>query len=418
MNTKHTSFSMDLLHMAMNFILCYVVIACFLSFFTKDFVVLIKPTILFIAPLVTYISRKKCSHLWTFLLIHVGIVLIYGLLLNTWYEKVLYLLYLITLSIISIKTRIVPSIHEESGSIFLSLFPLGAGYFYCLYMKQTRLGQLIFLLAVCYMLLYFIKLYGTNFKRYFDETESMKNIPMAQIKGSNGFLIGCYTLFGFFVMLFFSFLPIGGILNSIKSFLKALLRFLVSLLPKGQDSGEILPQETPSLPPEMLGITEEQIPSPFFEFLEKLIVFIFKVGLILCLLALIIYVGYKIYKKFYGTKIKSMDKAEFLSPFDVKESIMPNFLRKKHFSKPSIFQDNNERIRYYFARYVTKQMKKNTSIPPQLTPFEIIDMVLDYPAIIETMPLELLHYYENARYGKLLCTKEDVKKVKALIKSS
>jgi hypothetical protein len=269
-------------------------------------------------------------------------------------------------------------------------------------------------MAILYTLLCYLNLYLFNFNNYFHNHAENKYIPYQQIKNSNNVLVLFLGLLTLLVISISSGLPLTNPLIQVG---KAFLRLLFKLLIR-DDPPDMVPSsepETGQFPP----IESSEILGVIFKIVEWLF-------LILLAVAMITFISYSIYKicrqiyQHYYKKSdnKVLDQVEVLSPFSKNKASknVPYELSKKQFG-----HSNNAKIRRLFYKAISTSVKDEAKLQRDLTPSDLAEMVklssksIDPETSSDYRNL-ITKYYEKARYSNVDCSKDEVKRMKQLLK--
>jgi hypothetical protein len=415
----------DIINIFMRFLAAYTMIGIAILFTARDTASVINTFILLPAPIISYLIGKYVKHIWSFLVLHIIMIAIYAYTSHNGFLIAFYMIYLILLTIVGLNNRLrEENTHKTNTSlILLSIFP--AMYLVNHYLGITELDSLIFILVTLFILLYFLNMYLINFERFFQNHSNMSNVPMKQIKNTNHILVLFFGSICVIVMLFFTTLPLKGLLSVIGSLLLGLLRAFFSLFPDKEKEAAPLDNIKPETGAPPLGLMDAKEPSLIFQYIQNILLGLFTIALIAGVIALILYGLYRIYQRFYGKKINNFrDITEFISPFDKRENVSKEGSRTVLNRFFGIFgRSNNDKIRRLLYNAVLSQ-KRNEDPPKNLTPMQLSEYALTgqnglTAGIIDSEKVkQLALYYEKARYSKEECTKEEVLLVKNIIKKT
>jgi hypothetical protein len=293
-------------------------------------------------------------------------------------------------------------------------------YLGCQLLHMPDMQPLCFLLGIVYIMLFLLNTYLLNLDRFVQEHSHLTNVPFRQIKNSNNvlaaFLCGLFLL----AMLLFSSLPLGNSLTALVKLIVRLISGFFSLFHKEQPEQVIeeipVPEETPM--PNKLPATDSSYLLELFSKIFEWFATIITIAGIVCLL---LYAIYRIYKYFYLKSEEVIkDKVEFISPFIKIERLKKVRKERLH----TIFgHSNNAIIRKYFFKAVSLNIDSHTDLPKSITPAELSEYAIGKAGSKETAAPEeeekrqqLTTYYEKARYSNEECTKEEVQRVKNILK--
>lgn len=360
-------------------------------------------------PFISYLIQKKTKHFWSFFLLHLCIYPIYILTTFHWAAIFLFCLYIGCTTLLSYFGR-----HRTIGrnSLFLLLVFLVL-YWGAMATGMTYLVRFTFYMMIFYILSCMITLYLENFNRYIRNNSETKNIPYQQIRNTNNNIILFLGSSMVLSMIMFYRLPLNPLLAGVGRALVRMIGYLFSFISFSETSQE----EAPTQENEMFSPYFE--PSPILEIIKRIIEVLMFVATVAVILAVIVFLLYKFYGLFYKAKKQNTnDVIEFISPFTKKESV-------KRESGRSFFQkfkrSNNGLIRKYFYKEVTSSLKDNEALPQHLTPLELTEFIKlkgigNDSDIAAQKRDQLAYYYDKARYSNEECSKEEVKKVKELLR--
>lgn len=360
-------------------------------------------------PFISYLIQKKTKHFWSFLLLHLCIFPVYILTTFHWAAILLFCLYIGCTTLLSYFGK-----HRSIGrnSIFLLLVFLIL-YWGALATDMAYLVQFTFYMMILYILSCMFILYLENFNRYIRNNAETKNIPYQQIRNTNNsiilFLGGSMLL----IMLMFYRLPLTPLLAGVgKAFLR-LFGYLFSKI----SLDDSVPEEAPVEQVEPFAPYFET--NPILEIIKKIIDVMVIAVVVAFILVVIFILLNKFINLFYKEKKQNtMDVVEFINPFTKKEFVR-NPSRKFFFQQ--FKRNNNGLIRKYFYKEVTSSLKDNETLPQHLTPSELAEYIklkgVDSDSDIAAQKREqLAFYYDKARYSNEECSKEEVKKVRELLR--
>lgn len=407
MNLKLRTLMIDLFQILLRFIIAYLLTTIILYHINSS--AALYNLGLIPIPFFSYLIQKKSKHIWSFVLLHCALFPIYILTTYNMVAVITFCLYILFTAILSYC-----ELHHrftKSNLYFIVLFVLL--YLILSAMKQLYLAQFTFYLAILYALICILNQYLINFNHYFLNHDGITNIPYQQIKNSNHVLLLFLGLLFISVIIIFSRLPLTDLLIRIG---KALLRLFASFLMLfvGEESSSTeQPVENTSQDPPILET------SAFLQIISKVMEWLFIIISIVVVIALISYCIYKIYQYFYiKMDDKTTDQVEFLSPFTKKEvSVRPHH----KFAVKLFGRSNNAIIRKYFYKAVSNSSGNNSKLQKDLTPSELAELVKPSregtdPGRISEDRMLITKYYEKARYSKEECSKEEVRKMKELLK--
>lgn len=416
MNTKLHQTLIDLVNILLQFIIVYLLLSVLQHFF--DPASALHALILIPAPFISYELKKYTRHFWSFMLLHLLLITVYALLVSNPFVKVLYITYLSILTITSYYYKHKVQFRHNT-SIFYVLF-IFILYLGCQLLHMPDMQKLCFDLGIVYIMLFLLNTYLLNLDRFVQEHSHLTNVPFRQIRNSNNvlaaFLCGLFLL----AMLLFSRLPLGSSLTALGKLIIRLISAFFSLFLSKEPEQVI--EEMP-VPEEVLMPDGQPAaePSYLMELLSKIFDWFATIVTIAGIVCLLLYAIYRIYKYFYLKSEEVIkDKVEFISPFIKSERLKKVRKERLH----TIFgHSNNVIIRKYFFKAVSLNIDSHTELPKSLTPVELTEYAIGKAGSKETAAPEeeekrqlLTTYYEKARYSNMECTKEEVQRVKNILK--
>jgi hypothetical protein len=421
MNSKRYDFIIDIINTLLGFLAAYPLLGIAILLITMDTGAVLGAFILLPAPVISYLIGRYLKHLWSFLALHVLMTAAYAFTTRNPFILTCYMIFLFLLLVISLNKRLQEEKFNKTNTSPYLLTTLAAMYFVNNYLGITALNGMLFLLVMVFILLYFLNMYLINFENFFKKHSSMADIPMKQIRTTNQLLILFFGCFCIIVMVFFTRLPLKGLLSAVGSILLSVLKFIFSLFP--DSNKEAPPNENPNMeqatPP--LGLPDAVPPSLILQYIENILLGLLTVAIIAGAIGLILYGLYRIYQLFYGKKYNELkDITEFISPFDKKER-MRRGTRTVWGGRflPNFSESNNDKIRKLFYKAVLLRQNKDIIVTKNLTPLQLSEYVLTGQidkAGEKREAIQLALYYEKARYSGEECSKDEVIKVKNLLK--
>lgn len=415
MNFRRHQLIIDLINILMQFTIAYLFLTIALHNFIEGAALL--TLFLLPAPFLSYAIRKYTKHIWSFLLLHIALLALYGMAFHPVLLVIASSIYLVILTIAAFYQK-----QREGNYGYLSMFAVTI--FLLLYICSYLAGmpdmqQLCFTLAIMFILLGVLKQYLINLSRFAHNHEDNRNMPFQQIRNSNHVLMAFLCSLFFVVMLIFSRFPLGAALSYIGTLALRVLRFLLSLIRFSE------PEES------MDAVPEKENPADFdmtpgetswiMELLSRIVQWIATILIIASITALILYAIYRLYRYFYLKSEGTLkDEVEFISPYTKREWMK----RDKKKAQQKLFgRSNNHMIRKSFAKAVSTNTKGSKTLSASLTPSQLSEYAIGQthisssPSDDEDRKKELLtSFYEKARYSDQECTKDEVKQVKEILK--
>lgn len=421
MNNRIYHVTIDILNLFMGYLVLYAIMDLALTLLNADTYTYLFAFIPLSGALLSFFLRWQLKHIWSYLLLHLLLLAVLTLISPTLYERILCALYLFGVMLHGLVKRLrEEELHRKNASPAL-LLVFGLISLINLQLKLPQINSFLFILTVLFILLFLLNSYIINFDHYFSMLRESSNVPMKQIKATNHTIIFFFLAMAFMCMIFFTGLPLKELFSGVGQGLLTALRWLLSLLPKSSGNTVPAPQETPPEAPmtNAFELPPANTPSPFWIYLQNILMNLLTIVIIVALLALVSYALYKIYQAFYKEKRNLFkDSTEFISPFDKKEKYRQQSGDTK---KKSIFQffsqSNSDRIRKAFYKAV---LSKGDTIPNAFaTPLELSEYVLkgapNDDRILNERAEALASYYEKARYDEEDCSKEEVVEFKKLL---
>ncbi len=414
MNLKRNQLITDLLHLFLQFIILYMLTALVLRSFFSD--AAFKALLLLPVPFLSYAIQRRMKHIWSFLLLHISLLSIYVMLAEHPLLKAVYGIYIAGLSIYAFYQR-----HKSACQTMGLPYPVLILVFINIcsyYLHMPDIQKLCFYLSLAYIILYVLTLYLSNLSRFAHNHADLQNVPFQQIRSSNHVLTLFLSGLFLFIMVVFSYLPLGTMLSALGKVLLGLIRWLVSLLPQSKEKpAQMTPVEETAAPAFDLPPSE---PSRFMEMISEILQWIATILAIAGFLALILYGIYCLYRYFYLTSEKTCnDEVVFISPLTKKERTAK---ADRHSHRLFFGRSNNDTIRKLFAKAVSAKANGYSKLSRSMTPYQLSEFALGSskdirnPAELEDKKQQLTASYEKARYSDKLCSREEVRKVKELLK--
>jgi hypothetical protein len=416
----------DIMNMILRFIAAFTIIALILLLFTGKVAYVWREFLLIPAAVASFLIWKSTKHIWSYSLLHLVLVGIYYLIAANLLQKILYCSYILIYALIQILLGASKQLRNTSKLFMLVI--LGT-YFTCqyFYAKETGLLRLFFFLSLTYILIYMVNMYYMNFELYFKGHESRVNVPMTQIKSSNGFFVSVFFGVCFLAMVALKSFPLA---RFVMNFLRLLRDILRAIIVRYSESGKAEPlvdspkTQTQPLFPLGLEDMESDEPSKVWIFMEKMLTVTVIVLVIALVVGLIVYAAYKIFQLYYqGKNNKKEVQIEFISPF-VKEDSGKQEGRGLSFGRKllkMIHHSNNDRIRKQYQKAVLNHSKPEQELQ-YLTPLHLSKYALNKAdrkaeeKAEQEKEEEITNLYEKARYSNQECSKEEVQSVKELLK--
>lgn len=274
----------------------------------------------------------------------------------------------------------------------------------------TGLVSACFYLGIAYLLLSVIRRHHLALNNRLARFMPVATQPTGRIK-----LISRLLLIGFvgillLILLISPVLHLEEAIPWLAALLLAALKKFVQLLlsifnnPGGSQTN---PSET-SPPSEPGGLPGESSEIPqWLEVLQQIFYYVLLAGAIMLILALIVYVIYSIYRRFYENRSTGTDVFEMLRP-KLANEIKSNIQRGKARWARQFGRNPEQKIRRYYSRTVDDLIKKGLQIASGTTPRDIVGLSESPSRIILG---EITDLYEIARYSREPCTNSDVRRM-------
>ncbi|BCJ93473.1 hypothetical protein acsn021_10420 [Anaerocolumna cellulosilytica] len=445
MNNRKYLLYIEIIKAFLHYILYFAILCIGLKLLDRKTNVLLHFFLLLPAAYVSLAIQKRTRHIWSFFLLHVLMIGGYAFLAPSPIHILLYLPYMFALLISGFKTRL---LEEERPAANASLYLVSIFillYFAAKYFKLPEITSYLFCWLIIYVLLYYINMYLINFEKFFRTHAGLSNVPIQKIKSTNHTLVLFFASLSLGVMVLFQYIPLNKLIILLKEIVLSIIKSILSFL-KQFEGAETIPEQNSNDAPIDFSvfIDKEQVPSPFWEFFQKIITGFITFSVFAFVIGLVIFSLYKLYRLFYERKYTFLtDKTEFISPFDQKESLgfptIKTFLER---FRPAYGSAPRERIRKLFFKAVSSSTAyeeiKNSMTPKELSKIALGaqkeytlftnknqgQKKISYPNGVESLTnyakgespqKQLTYYYEKARYGKEACTKEDLQRVKSLL---
>ena len=419
MNNRIYHVTIDILNHIMSFIVVYAIMGTVLLFFqiSNLWVLALIPLT---GLLLSYIIRNQLKHIWSFLLIHLFLIITVFLLSPSLLTKILFSVYMLFITIYGLAQRLKEENLRRKNSSPSLLF-----LFLLLILLNTQL-QLIYLdtflfqMTLLFIVFYFINSYLINFEQYFSLQQETSNVPFRQIKAANHTFIIFFLGIALVCMVSFTKLPVGRFVSLLINGGLSFLRWIFSFIRNSDNNVLPLDEERPNYTMDDYDFEEPLTTSPLMEYIQKILTVILAILTVAALIALLSYAVYKLYQAFYQDKRNLLqDNTEFLSPFDKREKLKRNVHNTR---KRSSFlhwnQTYSDKIRKAFYKAVLSN--KTSSLPDtSATPLELSAYILSVKNlekdVLKNNAEVIAYYYEKARYAKEECNKEDLLELKKLI---
>ena len=411
---KKTTFLLHLQNVIVDYFNTYLIIAVLsyvLTVLTQDAMMILKVHLLLILPLYTYCVRQMVWNLFLFSALHISpfVLLFFFQMEQNMIVPMLIGAGILIFVIYSFALRLTQVKHEITiGGVIVLCGAFAAGYFCTeipqVSMKEELRGYLV-AASLVVLLVYFVNLHFKNINTTLSNVNEMLNQPAQKIQKFNQKILFYFILgTGIFIVLALVFHIDRGLL-ALGQGLLWLIRYLVSLIPKGEAASEESIFQEESMPENTNENMEFEAvgPNPFWEFMEYVVM----VAVVIALVAVAIYALYRFYKWFYSRKpeVISTDEYEETTTYIEMEE---RDSRKKESFWSRFRMTNEKKVRRIYRKRLEAPMKTQELLKISDSPKEILDK----------MPSEglenLTKLYEKARYSNQPITKEEVKKAESI----
>ncbi len=415
MNRKRYLLLVNILNIIMQFMVSYTLIGIALIYTYMDRSILWISLSLFPVPFVSYAAEKYTKRIWSLLLSHILIFAVYLLIISSVLQVIVYGIYIGLLALFKFSRRMIEEKPEEENTPLGYLTAFVVMSILCNHLGEHEVKLLFFGMALTFVLLHLINMYLLNVLKYMQMYEKTANRSGHHLASTSHLLILSFVSVCMVIMLAFSRISLQGLGRLLIRIISWILRFLFSLFHASPEE----PEETQfdyDSPMITDGSGAENV---FFQILDTLL----KIAVVLGIIAVIFYGLYRIYQMFYRKKkVHESDRVEFISPFDRKSQIKKEGHKNRVIWQRIRFgQTNSEKIRKLFYKAIISHAKPDqitdNLIPEQLTKYALKPQhLLSENTADAKKEWELTALYEKARYGREGCSKEEVQRVKELLR--
>ncbi len=288
----------------------------------------------------------------------------------------------------------------------LYLAPFLAGVFFA---RKTDAFDLLFvlILTVC-ILMYMLNMYILNFIKYTHIDQERFPSVFKKIAKTYHVLLFIFALAVGAAILAAHFIPLGKILSAIGAGILFILRFIVKRT-KGEPAEPAPPEN--DLPEDVTGpldmLPTDVETSPVWEFLDEAMHIIVPILLILLGVAVISFIIYQVYKRFYAKSMDTTDRTETIRIANTAEKLERPGISTHQLLQKLFPREPAARIRRYFTKLITSHYK---TVDPTHTARELVVR----PGVQGAD--DIAELYAKARYGNIVCNKTDADTFKKLCK--
>ncbi len=373
---------------------------------------------LLMVPIVLYFARVKIGNFFLFFALHLAVPVIVFFLPIWILPKIIMLVMVVMYVVWSINIRLKGRTMEEG--LLLPLFVISVlGIMTLIENLHSRMGwEWIYLgLAILYIAGYFIYCFINQYLHFLTVNESSAaNIPEQEIFSSG--MKQTVLFMGVSIVVLFLTANIGWvsyIMSWLGKGLLAVIRFLFSGI-SSEEAEELESVVTEQVQGDMGMFAEESEPALFWVILEKIVMAaaaLFLIGLVVFGIVM----GFRyLWKHFHAKSLQENEKLH--TGIDIRETCTIE-KNKKESASWFTFLNHREKIRKVYRKQVLKHKTEiigdyNLENLEYMTARECCDKMTP-DSKIATANLKMI--YEKARYSAEEITAEDVKLVKASIKS-
>lgn len=374
---------------------------------TRDPMDIARMHLLMLLPLYLYIIRRKIRHLLPFALCHLlaaAPILIYWIP-QEWIGVFIMGVAIVILIAHSFALRLIDAKNEATlGGMLVLCGAFAIGYF-CADIPVLNIGAQVqpYLLwaSALTLMAFFINMHTKNVNSTLNNVNEMLNQPAQKIRRFNNKIL-IYFMIGTAVFIVLGVtLHVEQVVIAIGQLLLMIIRFLVSLLPKGKapvEESSIIEEELVPSEREPMTLPDGEA-AMIWEYLEKIVTVLTFVAII----AGIIYGLYRFYKWFYSRKVDVVTADEYEETSVYMEE-KEKTVRKKESLWERFKMSNEKKVRRLYRKRLEEPMKTQEKVKISDSPKEILEK-LPSPELAV-----LTEVYEKARYSQEPITKEDLKR--------
>lgn len=416
MNTKKYKTVTALLNTVYGSLITYTMIITFLFYIEKSEYAL-PSALLLIIPVLSYYLEQHTRHIFTFILGHTIIGIIFFTLPKHPVIKIVYVTFTVIVMVYHLYRRVKnKTLMQNIRSYLYMLIPI-LMQLYANWKEYYQLSRMLQIITLISAVIYFTAVYLFNYTDFFTNHVENTNINMNRVKRINHRIIAGFICVTTAIMIGAFSVPTEKLLSVLKSIVTFLLRILFFWVKKSDNEIKIeYIQDIPNM--EQILPAEQAKSHPVWLLIQKILINILVAAIIIAAAALIIYGLYQIYKYFHSAKSDESEKKEFISPFH-KENRVKKMKKVRKTRLPLFFTNNNDKIRRYFYHLITN--KCNDKVPANLTAEELLKLPAQTNGLLASAEAEeinpiLLELYHKARYSNEMCSKEEVNVVKGIVR--
>lgn len=407
MKTKKEEYLLEWLEDSMLFLIWHSIACLVLGLFYPDSKrIFLSSFLLILLVSSCLIIRAFIQCLSLFLLFHMVVFFLAILWGKNVIEKAAFAVITFIFIVRSIRTRLNKEETTDRGPHVIWCVVFGGISLIAVYLGRESLHVLCYVELMCYCIFYFIKEKKENTMLYLKQNRDLANLPASNIRAISNMTLWLYLVAVILAMLIAPRLHLDSIVKGILYLLLIILKFIFSLIRGKAPTIDFIPESSTYSPGGMPEF-DQGTTALWAIFLEKLVMFLTAVAIILGLAALLGYMGYRIYQKFYEKNNNEKDYKEFVRPDFLPERLKRMRYRKENLSDRTI---NLKIRRIYKGQFIKKRKDK---IPSNLTPNELEEWL----KVVKNTEInhEITELYEKARYGNQECSKEEWLRMKKLL---
>lgn len=358
------------------------------------------------------VVRAFAKKFIVFFLLHVPVFFIVGFVGEDFAQKVIISVSTILMSVISLHMcMMVRGSVRECPSMKLALLLLVC-YGISMYQGNLVCARYIYVETLVFILCNLIHEGLENTSDFIKLNKDMANLPVGQILIINRMALVLILVLTAIAMLLVPMLHLEVIVTPILVGMLVLIKGLLSMehLPEASEEVEHIAglMKGNSLVDEF-GKSETWSIWIALEEMMKIGVVIFLawviVGGIVCVM-------FRLYKGFYAESQENGDEKEFL--LDAIDWLPRRKIKLRE--KTEMTGSENQQVRKLYRRFVKKCFKRKEQVPTALTPEEMLLLLTEKERrlTIEAQS-RIREIYEQARYGQVECTAEEVEEMKKLL---
>lgn len=300
-------------------------------------------------------------------------------------------------------------VQNSTATLILLCIP---GLLYAYVEKYVLLYEVFLWVAVIFFWLHMWNMHLANRQRFFMEyAQNADSIEKGKLLMDGNRVIGSFL--GVAAVGIFVGTQVGesGWIERVLQLLYRALQWFFGLLNRGEVE-EYIPDPVGIPMTDSEGAVGEEMVkqneflSRLMEILGALLMFVLKVLSVLLVFALLVFLGYSIWKSFYKKQPKQVRKYEEVEKIREKVIIKPN--KKREFV---LFGNANTKVRKLFQRKIEKQEKRGENSKITKTSVELVDVVVEEAR--DTVE-QMLPLYQKARYSKEKISKEELERYRKL----